>query len=92
MFGADRSSAARLSTPRIGGWQFLTPNQSFWRAQQLGRMGAMAATATTGAHAPARMIRKHPTGAASMETLEPDGQLYRSVLGDWGRPTRAGRR
>lgn len=92
MFGAGRSSGDRLATPRIGGWQFLTPNQSFWRAQQLGRMGAMAATAVTGAHAPARMIRKHPTGAASMEQLEPDGTLYRSVMGNWGRVTRAGRR
>ena len=91
MNGAGLTSGQRLTSARIGGVQFLTPTQVWWRNQQLGRLGGWYATATTGAHAPCRAITKHPTGAATMETLEPDTTLYRSVLGDWGRPTKAGR-
>lgn len=86
---SNLNSAQRITTPQSAvGVSFFTPTQAAFRAKQQGYL----ATPTTGAHAPVRRLRKHPTGAASMESLEPDTTLYRSVLGDWGRPTRAGRR
>lgn len=77
----------RVGTPWVGGAMFHTPSQRDFRNKQLGYY----ADSVSGAHAPVRHARKHPTGAASAYTMEPDGDLYLSVMGDWGRPVRAGR-
>lgn len=86
-FLAHLSAQNRCATPWVGGRSFLTPTQRDFRNKAMGYQ----ATPGVGAHAPLRKLTRQPTGAATMEDLEPDGQLYRSVMGTWGRVTRAGR-
>lgn len=72
--------------PWVGFRSFFTPAQADFRRTYNG----FFATPQLGAHAKLRLMRKLPTGAATAETLDPDGALWRQVTGSWGRPTRAG--
>lgn len=85
-FRAALTSHTRCATPWVGGRGFHTPTQRDFRNKAMGYY----ATPTV-VDAPTRKLTRKTTGAATMETLEPDGQLFRSVTGTWGRVVRAGR-
>lgn len=85
VFFGDLEHVTRTMPPVVGGTQFHTPDQMYFRRRQQG----FEPTPHRGANLPVRRLRRHATGAASMENLEPDTDTYRAVLGEWGRPTRA---
>jgi hypothetical protein len=90
--GAGMTARERLTSPRIGGTQFFTPDQMYWRRRAIGRNAAWFATPRTGATSKVTRMVKYPTGAARMESLDSTDQLYISALGDWGRTFKVGRR
>ena len=77
----------KFMTPWVGGRAFFSPYQKDFRNKQLG----FWATGSLGTHARARLLRRHDTGSATIETLEPDGDMWRQVTGSWGQLRRAGK-
>lgn len=72
------TSGQRLTQPSVGGITVHTPTQRYWRDKAAGYFAG-----PSGANTPLHRIRHYETGCVAMDCLEPDGDLYRVVSGNW---------